>query len=120
MPEPRPEQQVPLRVVPDAVLDVIARRLVSTENLVVYANDDGEIRRVCVIPEQLPGVGPAELSVDYRHHFQEGPKDLDMVDFQYNQGETPIATMQFQFMPDGTYNLHHRYVQPEFRKKRCG
>lgn len=120
MSEPRPEQQPPLHTVSEVVLDALACQPVSADYPIMYADDIGEIRRLYVVPEQVLGVGSAELTIDHRHYFQKWPNDFDMVDFQYNRGETPVATMQFQFMPDGSYGLSHRYVQPDFRKRGVG
>lgn len=119
--EPRRlEQQPPLQLVPDVVVDAIMRQPIATEYPIVHSDDVGEIRRLCVLPEKLAGVGLAELSIDHRHYFEEWPNDFDMIDFQYNRNETPVATMQFLMMPDGSYGLHHRYVEPDFRKRGVG
>lgn len=122
MSEPRTLERAPrFQPLPDAVLDVVSGKALADKNADLRAKDDvGEIRRIYESEVVVPSLGKTEFSIDRRHYYQQWENDYDMTDFQYNHGEQPIGTMQFLHKRDGTFELAHRYVEPEFRGKGAG
>ena len=45
------------------------------------------------------------------------PPHYNRVDFCYKQGDIEVAYMDFRILPDGAFELNHRYVHPDFRGK---
>lgn len=109
-----------LHELPESVVNILGSGIFPEEAALIQKYPDGSVRRsVFKAPENFGTLGTMEFGVEtkvYTEH-QDLSSHCNRVDFCYKQGDTEVAYMDFRVRPDGTFELNHRYVHPDFRGK---
>ncbi len=86
---------------------------------VVHQDEGATIYRLSDTTDSIGGIGAVRLRLDYRKFDEVWESDFDALQFRYDQEGVegpPIARLEFHVLPDGTFDLAHRFVQEEYRR----
>lgn len=111
----------PLVTFPESIVEVLGSGEFPEDAPLIKQYDDGSVRRsLFTKDEAFVGIGTMQFGVESKQFAEINPPHYNRVDFCYKQGDVEVAYMDFRILPDGAFELNHRYVHPDFRGKGIG
>src|SRR5581483_7512851 len=91
---------------------------------VVHEGDVSTIYACFELPVSLPSISGVNLRLDYRQYHASGGQGKDQVRFEFTAANekgnhVPFTEMHLRVVDSRTFDLEHRYVQPEYRNERA-